>query len=153
MTVKAIDRAWLACAIDSEGTIGYYRRGVNQDKVPQWRISCYICNSDRRYAEKCAFLMRAKIKERPEDKRITKNGEPYKPRYYVEVTNLKAYRVIKQILPYLIIKADKARELLALYDEGVIPSPEFAKRRSGQFSFPEAGKQVNLLPGEEMKCR
>jgi len=24
--MKLIDKVWLACAIDSEGTIGYYRR-------------------------------------------------------------------------------------------------------------------------------
>jgi hypothetical protein len=144
--MRLIDKVWLACAIDSEGTIGYYRRGFNQDKVPMWGISCYIGNSDRRYMEKCAYLMGANIKERPPDKRIAKDGSPYKPRYYAEVKHLKAYRIIKQILPYLIIKAEKAKELLALYEDGIIPSRAFARRRSKQLSFAEVGKQINMLP-------
>ena len=143
--MKLIDKVWLACAIDSEGTIGYYRRGFNQDRVPMWRVSCYIANSDRQYIENCAYLMGSNVKERPEDTRIAKDGSPYKPRYYTEVTHLKAYRVIKQILPYLIIKANRAREVLALYEDRVIPSLTFARQRSKQLSLPEAGKQVNMF--------
>lgn len=144
--MKIIDKAWLACAIDSEGSIGFYRRGFNQDGVPNRAVRCELVNTNREYMEKAAQLMKAKLKQRKMAGQ-RKDGHPYKLVYYVEVKHVKAYNLLKLIEPFLIVKREKAKELFALYENDVIKSRSFHKDDPQQLRFPEENQQVNLPVG------
>jgi hypothetical protein len=60
---------------------------------------------------------------------------------------VKAYKLLKLLEPLLIVKREKAKELLALYEKGVIKSRAFRKDDPQQLRFPEENRQLNLPVG------
>ena len=144
--MKLVDKVWLACAIDSEGSIGFYRRGFNQDGIAIRAVRCELVNTNRDYMEKAAHLMQARLRRRKMAGQ-RKDGQPYRLVYFVEVKHVKAYRLLKLLEPLLIVKREKAKELLGLYENGVIKSRAFHKDDPQQLRFPEENRQVNLPVG------
>ena len=101
------EKQWLACAIDSEGTIYKGKKG---------EIQVIVYNTNYDYAKKASDLMGTKIYPL---KYKTKTGTRL---IYSVYTNKRilALKILKQIEPYLVIKREKAQEgikqLLGYFD-------------------------------------
>lgn len=99
-SLSEIEKVWLACAIDAEGCIGF--RHNNGYKAPF--IS--VVNSHRGWAEYAQFLTGGSFYIQ-EDKR------GFQTIFKVEIHKRRMVSwVLGQILPYLIIKKDKAIAIL-----------------------------------------
>ena len=91
------DFAWLACAIDGEGSIIYHGTC--------WSIQIY--NTNRAFVEKAAKLLGSKVK-------VRKHKNPkYSPCYITMVASRKKLKeLLPKLLPFLIIKNDLAQKAL-----------------------------------------
>ena len=99
-----LDRSWLAAAIDGEGSI--YLHQVHKKKWPDrnhMTASIRVVNTNRAFVEKAAMLI---------DGSITSNApkkEGYKRIWEASVSrHLQVLKTLQEILPYLIIKRDRA---------------------------------------------
>ncbi len=105
------DAAWLACAFDAEGSLAYWRPGRKTGFVV--RLSLY--NTDKRFmrkAQSCVAMITGKVPRVL--RKATGFGHPAtKPCYALHVSAGADVRVILDVLlPYLIVKAEKARQVL-----------------------------------------
>ncbi len=104
--VEEEDIAWLACAVDGEGTICV-------DKDGRCQVAVY--NTNRKFVEKAAMLMGAKVYK------LNRKSSEHRL-VYSAYTNKKmtVLKVLKQIESRLIIKRTKAiqaiRTILDYYD-------------------------------------
>lgn len=105
-----IEKAWLAAAIDGEGHIEFSRHSQRQGVI----ASIIISNTDIRFLKRIEEIVgigNGRIKERAWDKRATKQPMVW------QISGLQNCSfILKQILPYLIIKADKAKQLILFAD-------------------------------------
>ncbi len=103
------EKAWMACAIDAEGTIS-----LGPDKRHNTiHIKVNVCNTCFEFAQQFASLTNNKIHCRPPHGDLAK-----KDLYEVNVTskqNLK--ELLDAILPYLIVKRAKAEAVLAYIEK------------------------------------
>lgn len=101
-----IERSWLACALDAEGYII-----LKHGKYPG--IGVY--NTDLRFVIHAARLMdvRPRVHTQPKKPTIGVNY-PRKQMYTADLTGTRAQKILKQVIPFLIIKKSKAEELIKL---------------------------------------
>jgi hypothetical protein len=104
-----IDKAWLASAIDGEGTIRFYTT-----KHGRKYANVTVYNSNYDYVAKASDIMDCKIyKHSTSNNRLTK-----KQMYQAMATNRASVEyVLTMIEPYLVIKRDKALAILKWYAE------------------------------------
>ncbi len=102
-TPKPEELSWLACAIDGEGWVGLYRRGR---RYPLVEVG--VTNSDQAFLLQVANLTGGTIRVANHRK------EPRKKQMFrVSVTgHLRVLAILKEVIPYLIIKKEKAREII-----------------------------------------
>ena len=117
-----VEKAWLACAIDGEGTICIF-----ENRYP----ILAVYNTNRAFVEYAAKLISKALgipKEvagepgRPFFKQVVHRHNQgkaakaisTKPIYKVQLTGTKAQIILRQIRPYLIIKGEKADRGLAI---------------------------------------
>jgi hypothetical protein len=102
--MTAVQKAWLACAIDGEGTIGIYPGGITKTGHKKWPItSVIITNTDRK------FLEHARIITGLGSICTTKKRENRKVMYQWQVKGHQGVlKILLDIYPYLIIKRKKA---------------------------------------------
>ncbi len=107
------EKAWLAAAIDGEGTICFYKNNEGR------RIIVSIGNSVKDFVQKakeitgvgniCCFEKKTGI--------ACLNGKKRKPIYYWRISGCNlGLQLIPKILPYLIIKKQKAEFLINEFD-------------------------------------
>jgi hypothetical protein len=116
--MKIEDKAWLACAIDGEGTITVYLGGALVIRVSVW-------NTNYDFVEKAQTLAHVGCI------RFRKRGERWKKCYEWSTGSLdEVIHVLTEVFPYLIIKKDLAKLVLelALYHKARLP--EIYRRRS-----------------------
>lgn len=106
MTWQEIEKVWLACAIDTDGWIGIAKTPYGL--TPRIRIY----NTHLGFVQHAAKLIHRKIKI---DIRVTNhpNGSR-KPCYRVDISGKPCVSILKEILPYLIIKKERANEGIKL---------------------------------------
>lgn len=101
-----IEKAWLAAAVDGEGTIGFYNGGITKNGNKKWiRTEICICNTNK------DFLLHAKDLTGVGNISV-KHRERRKPTYEWSTHGRKIAIIIDQILPYLIIKKQTALNTL-----------------------------------------
>lgn len=100
-----VETGWLAAAIDSEGSIDV--RIMKKGNHPQ--VSLFLCNTNRRFVEKAAEMMKSQVYSTPP--RAGNRKEIYSTRMN---QHGRVLGVLLQITPFLIIKQDLAREGMAL---------------------------------------
>lgn len=142
--MKEKDKVWLACAIDCEGTIGYYKGGRLADGEARYHVRCWVANMNRSFVAKCAQLMGTKVLAQVKKAKGQRTQGSTYTLYAASVSHLKAYKVIKAILPYLIIKAEKAQVLCDAYEQGVIPSRAFPQHEPSQLPLPYADSKSQV---------
>jgi hypothetical protein len=112
MPISTLDKSWLACALDAEGSIVIgeaYRKGCGCVYVPLIQIS----NTNTEWMARCDALVR----------RIAGGGcsntssmGKHKPIRRITVSSFpRVIAVLKALRPYLIIKRERADNLLAWY--------------------------------------
>jgi hypothetical protein len=99
------DKAWLACAIDSEGTI-VLARDSRHPNTMNARVDFY--NSNFEFAESFAVLTQSRLRPRPP------RGLGKKEQYTVSVCSKdKVRELLSAVQPFLIVKKAKATAVLA----------------------------------------
>ena len=103
-----VEKSWLACALDGEGCLGQYE--YNEGR----RISIQIGNTNRDFVEEFKRIIGCGSSVMCYKRPFT-NPSHYgkKPMYYYQLNGSKrCAEVLIQILPYLIIKKEKANNIL-----------------------------------------
>lgn len=101
--LSEVDLAWLACAIDGEGSIIHHYN--SRTKYECWSINVY--NTNRAFVEKAAKLLGGKIEIR------THTNPKWATTYTTKIASRKKLReLLPKLIPYLIIKADRAKQAL-----------------------------------------
>ena len=101
------EKAWFACALDGEGSIMIDGRKTQPYVKPAAVIAIY--NTEIEFLEYPQSIIMREFNESPViscHHRSVRLGE--KRPYCYRVTGFKAVQILKQILPYLIIKKEKA---------------------------------------------
>ncbi len=113
--MRDTDFAWLACAIDSEGSLfagTIYKK--HSRKYLGTSIFLSISNADRQYMEHVQSLLAGLICSPVRLLPYTgKNPFGKKPLYRIYVSNRRAIQaVLKAVLPWLIVKRHRAQRVL-----------------------------------------
>lgn len=120
---READIAWLACALDSEGSIyvGFQRYKRKDGTRRIVRINLYVMNSNREYVEKvCKIVMdlgaTVMLHERDaHGAKSQRTDRKYKNIYIATVAGLRSVEtVLTQILPWLMPKRAFALDVLKL---------------------------------------
>lgn len=109
--LKPWQASWLAGVIDGEGSIGLYDFGREGR-----RVEIQMSNTNKEFVDK----MRKVIGCGSQVKRtnIHKTHKGRKPMYHYSLKGSnRCYCVLKQIIPYLVIKKQKAREIIRELEE------------------------------------
>lgn len=106
------EKAWLACLIDSEGSIIFTK---NRDKSAKtgwrWRILISITNTNLAFLEKTrAIAWGGRIY------RIKATRPNHKDNYHLHISSVQCQWLLPKIHPYLIIKKRKAEIALQALD-------------------------------------
>jgi len=109
--MKDIDAAWLAAAIDGEGWIW---KGIEytQRKTPYPKIHTGVCNTNEAFIKKAAELMNSSVICGKYSKSAAGHfGQ--KPIFRTNASgHKKVLAVLESVYPYLIIKKEKAKEMI-----------------------------------------
>lgn len=101
------ESAWLAAAVDGEGSIGIYNGGGNQGRYAQIQVS----NTDVRFVDRFKEIIGCGSSVmRTNFHKAHKGRKPIF--HYALKGSSRCYWVLKQIEPYLIIKRDKALKII-----------------------------------------
>jgi len=103
---KEADKSWLACAIDGEGHVGLRTTGTKHNQYSRIQIA----NTDHKFMEKVSKLTNTKITIMNPTK-----GHFGKKIVYQVTVNKHNYvlTTLELILPYLIIKKNKAKKVIS----------------------------------------
>jgi hypothetical protein len=102
------EKAWLACAIDSEGSVNLRR---DSRHIETMNLSVWFYNTNSEFAQRFADLSGGVIYSRG-PRALGK-----KDLYEVYVTSKeRVARILRATLPYLIVKREKAKQVLDWID-------------------------------------
>jgi hypothetical protein len=122
------EKAWLACAIDGEGTIYVTDKVAKKTGWKVRRVVLCVCNTNLDFLTEAGRLLGNSNIELQKDKRKRSlgghraNKDCYQVRQY---DRFKAVAILKELLPYLIIKKDKALAGIQLVED-----TDWTRRRS-----------------------
>ncbi len=109
--LKKTEATWLAAVIDGGGSIGIYNYGREGR-----RVCIQMSNTNKEFVEKMREIIGCGSQVIRTNIHKTHKGK--KPMYqYVLKGSNRCYRVLRQIIPYLIIKKEKAREIVKELEE------------------------------------
>ena len=112
--LKLIKTAQLATAIDAEGNVGLYRSSRRTWKTKKWRVSFYptivLTNINREWLLYFKNFVNSGCLDSGSK---TSTG---KTLYRVVWRCRKAYRIAKMVLPWIIIKQKKIKNIIEWYD-------------------------------------
>jgi len=131
------EAAWLACAIDSEGSITYSeseQRRLDRKRPSRRVVACvHVTNDDPRYIAYAESLISRIAGGCNRGVRVHKKG---RPTMYVSVSSQPRVRVVlEQVLPYLIVKRHRAQVLIAYFDERSMAMQVRPKGKRGSAPF------------------
>lgn len=108
---KAVEAAWLAGVIDGEGSIGLYDYGREGR-----RVIVQMANTNEAFVAEMKRIIGGVGSTVYRTEFGTGGDTPHKGRKpmfsYALKGSLRCYAVLKQVLPYLIIKKDKAESII-----------------------------------------
>ncbi len=97
---------YLACAIDTEGSLSFGARITNSKTHMKFNLHCDIVNTNKEWLEYiCKLLEINKIEVRD-------RGQGLRIIYSLYIPKLKLEELLPKILPYLIIKREHAKTML-----------------------------------------
>jgi len=137
-----VEKAWLACAIDAEGSIIF--NPDKRDKRNHLTRVVVVYNTDKSFIEHFANLVGGHIYIYDPNK-IGKGHFGAKPRYEVYISGKnKILNLLTQIKPYLIIKKEKAQQVI---DSIIQEQKDISKLKSQKLSRSARMKFLNqILP-------
>ena len=109
--MSEVERAWLACAIDGEGCVGFYEGGITKNGKRKWpRAEVRVANTDRRFCEHAKQVSGLGYISTMNVNR-TRFGK--KPVYQWSIHgHITVKWLLEQVLPYLVIKKEKSLTVL-----------------------------------------
>lgn len=111
LVMTEAEKAWLACAIDAEGSIMFQTYQTPKSKYRRWRVGVRIGNTSLK------FLREAKrIALYGEIHKTYEARKRHKAYYYLNISEEGCRYILPKILPYLIIKREKAEIALMVLD-------------------------------------
>jgi hypothetical protein len=117
--MTATERAYVAGIIDGEGSIEYVQRNVIRHDRPGkpvhkvWNIRLEVPQVDGRLID---YLMETTAEGTRDMKRFP-NNDKWQDQHRWRVSHRGVYRVLKQVLKYLIVKQEKAKLVVDHYDK------------------------------------
>jgi hypothetical protein len=117
--MTATERAYVAGIIDGEGSIEYVQRNVIRHNRPGkpvhkvWNIRLEVPQVDGRLID---YLMETTAEGTRDMKRFP-NNDNWQDQHRWRCAHRGVYRVLKQVLKYLIVKQEKAKLVVDHYDE------------------------------------
>jgi hypothetical protein len=118
-TMTATERAYVAGIIDGEGSIEYVQRNVIRHDRPGkpvhkvWNIRLEVPQVDGRLID---YLMETTAEGTRDMKRFP-NNDNWQDQHRWRCAHRGVYRVLKQVLKYLIVKQEKAKLVVDHYDK------------------------------------
>ena len=118
-TMTATERAYVAGIIDGEGSIEYVQRNVIRHDRPGkpvhkvWNIRLEVPQVDGRLID---YLIETTAEGTRDMKRFP-NNDNWQDQHRWRCAHRGVYRVLKQVLKYLIVKQEKAKLVVDHYDE------------------------------------
>jgi hypothetical protein len=113
------DKAWLACAVDGEGCI-FIRRGSAKKNSGRHYPVVGVYNTEISFVTFARNLLIKQFGSAPVVREhCNYSGSKLQARricYQIEITGTRCCGILEIILPYLIIKAEKAREMIRYRD-------------------------------------
>ena len=111
--VEVHDLAWLACAIDAEGSVYTYPHRTTAGRV-SIMVRVEVCNTDPRFTDKALEIAKALCPEGYQPSLSSQMTVTGKPLWRMNVQSYVSCEcVLTAVLPYLIVKKDKAETMLA----------------------------------------
>lgn len=108
LELSDVEAAWIACAIDGEGTIAIQLNN-SKGRRSRYRAKVYVCNTNMDFLMHLASLV---------DGSISLKNMPhvpgYKRCYQVFIRARAIKQLLERVLPFLIIKRRQAELVLAL---------------------------------------
>ena len=113
LNLSETEKAWLACAIDGEGTIVFQPKKRQDTQSGGGRTYIAIYNTNLSFVKRALDITQTgQIKFQPPKGKLGR-----KPYFYWMVGTRKAcYEILKQILPYLIIKQQEAGQIILFHE-------------------------------------
>ena len=117
--MTATERAYVAGIIDGEGSIEYVQRNVIRHDRPGkpvhkvWNIRLEVPQVDGRLID---YLMETTAEGTRDMKRFP-NNDNWQDQHRWRCAHRGVYRVLKQVLKYLIVKQEKAKLVVDHYDK------------------------------------
>ena len=111
VSLTDVQAAWLACAIDGEGTIGIWRQRRSKND-PRWRYyaAVSISNTNFDFIKHASNLVDGAVHVHNSE-RVKKEG--HRVCYVLRVRSRAIPQVLEQILPHLIVKRKQAEVALS----------------------------------------
>jgi hypothetical protein len=114
--ISSVEWSYIAGFIDGEGHLQMDERKWNGGRPSTYFVNIKICNTNKDVMDWISKKLRIRVCKR---ERHLENKK-WKDTYNVDITSLKrVYIILSKLLPYLIIKRDKAIEIID-YIEGLL---------------------------------
>lgn len=113
MLENKIDRVWLACFLDTDGSV-HLTKWTTKDARKHQRIWLSFHNKNRAILEKVSSLVPGNISYHYRagiDSRGVKRGDNYT--FVVSQAKGISKKVLQKLLPYLIVRKEKANDYLS----------------------------------------
>jgi len=115
---EPVQLAYLAGLIDGEGSVGIMRNKRNNLLMAHYHPYIQVCGTSERLMQWVHSKFGGKFAKQT-DSRTSKG---FKQMYFVRWSYRKAYALAKELLPYLILKSEKAQVIVEWYENGAKPS-------------------------------
>ena len=109
--LKSWQASWLAGVIDGEGSIGLYNYGKEGR-----RVCIQLSNTSKEFVDKTREIIGCGSQVNRDKRSYSHKGKKTMYLYSLKGSN-RCYWVLKQIIPYLIIKKQKAQEIIRELEE------------------------------------
>lgn len=108
------EQIWIAALLDCDGSIGIWK-SERGEKI-RYRVYIVFTNTNKKIAEKFKNIVHGRLVKKENKTQHKSNG---KPLYYAKRNDMvNTYPILKQILPYLVIKKEQAQLILEFIDIG-----------------------------------
>jgi hypothetical protein len=115
--VNDLDYAWLACAIDGEGSMSLIRSYAYNNSILCYCPIISVTNNNTTFLEECKRIMETERPILPTKGNQREKAVNWKETYHIRVSKQSEIKVILNlILPFLVIKNRQAKLLLEWID-------------------------------------
>lgn len=112
VTLLETQKAWLACALDTEGTLSIYECQRRSRHTSQFKSRITICNTNDLFIYEIKKLCPDSFINPKRGNAIQRHENRWKSLFEIELNVDEARRILVLIMPYLIVKRRQAELML-----------------------------------------